>query len=244
MTNLHSNMVLTSIRSGLSIGELFSPNKDRRVETIISKTWEHLAEKKNYIRHTKLINLDELDSLLSFYDMKFREMGVYPERNGYKVAGFDLLEQVQEFIEATPIQVKAAMIRLSDILKKHNTHGVALLQANESLFRNSSSIIRNINDLDYYFPKLSTVYNGSAFAEKSRRVVSLHRPRVLKLQYFPDRKEEIELDPDYLHCNIIKTNLDKQAYFSYICYFEQSMRVYPIKDEDILKNTTKENEDE
>ena len=80
-------------------------------------------------------------------------------------------------------------------------------------------------DLDYYKIGIEDVFGGSGYASRSRIVLSLQRPKHLKMMFFPERNEEWEFEEDIINCNCVKQNDNKLFFTKFI--FDETFRIMP-----------------
>jgi replicative DNA helicase len=213
-------------RSGLSLSTLVTKELDPRTEHIIEKEIQKLEKQKNYLRFKDpSLNLEKLDSLLALAVQKFQDAEVLGS-DKYFVAFFDTLDIMEDFDDASPKKIKRNVNILHRLYRKYNAHFIPILQANENKFR-GGHIFKKPEELDYYHVTLEDIEGGSAFAARSRVVVSINRPLQLKKAYFPERMEEWDLELDVLNVHGIKQNDGKLFFTQYT--FEDNFRITPLK---------------
>lgn len=115
----------------------------------------------------------------------------------------DSLDMVEGFI--SPAYIKEQMEILHTLCRKHKVHVIGTVQANESFFRGSS--IRTPKDLDFIRFTKFDIYGSSYYAARSRLVLFIHRPLILKKEYFGENLfEELNAEPDIMKVKIVKQN--------------------------------------
>ena len=196
---------LFSVRHSIPMEDLINPQKNpdtlRKIELGISK-FEKL---KNYTYFPEsFLTLDGLDNLIAEAKIRFKNSNVLP-KDDYMVVVVDLLTMIKEFSGASPAESDRAVDTLNEIIKRQNIHLIAVVQANENKFR-GGKLIKNPEDLDFYKIGLEDIKGASALAQRSRVVLSLNRPLLLKKHFFPELADEWAFATDLIKLNCIKQN--------------------------------------
>jgi len=227
MSNESNDDRLICSRSGLPLHLITAADKDENVQRIINTEIEKLSKYNNYLRFCEpSLNLEKLDFLLSQAVQIFKEKEVLGEDN-YFVVFIDTLDIMEDFDNAGPKEIKRNVNILHRLYKKYNAHFIPILQANENKFR-MGKVFKNPEELDYYHVTLEDIEGGSAFAARSRVVLSLNRPLQLKKIYFPERMEEWELELDLLNVYCVKQN-DGKLFFTQFVFGGDNFRLFPLK---------------
>jgi energy-coupling factor transporter ATP-binding protein EcfA2 len=219
-----------SMETGLSLEELLSENKSEEVKQIIEDNLLLKENRKNYSYYAEpMLTLDGLDDLIYKSKQIFKDAGVLPE-DGYCVIVTDLTEQIEELSGKAGTDLKPGVNRLLQIFKKHNAHGINVLQSNENIFRGGRSF-STPESCESFSLQPEMVEGGSVYAARSRIVMAVNRPLLLKRRYFPDRVDEWDLETDKLFLNVVKQNdspyLGKTAFI----FGDNSFRLYPFIEE-------------
>lgn len=215
----NSNMDrLICAKMGLSISQLTNPNMDEKVQIKVKQAIRRIRSYNNYAYYSKpQLSLYELDGLLGEAKRGFKESGVLPE-DEYMFVVIDLLDMMDDFDGADPYKIKTNMNRLHRIARKHRCHILIVLQASENKWRKNGGF-KKPEDLDYYKIGLEDIADGAGYAQRCRVVMSLNRPVQMKKQFFPERIEEWELEPDIINVHGIKHN-DGNLFFSQFAFGE------------------------
>lgn len=109
---------------------------------------------------------------------------------------------------SSPQEIEDGVNRLHAIVKELNIHFVAVVQANRQL---EGQKPKDLDDLDRYRPTLASIKNSGAFAERSRLVLSLFRPKAYANRFFEycedeELLEQLEMMPDICNIQILKQN--------------------------------------
>lgn len=194
-----------SMETGLSLEELLSDNKSEEVKQIIEDNLLLKAQRKNYAYYAEpMLTLDGFDDLIYKSKQIFKEAEVLPE-DGYCLIVTDLTEQIEELSGKAGTDLKPGVNRLLQIFKKHNSHGINVLQSNENIFRGGRTF-STPEACDSFTLQPEMVEGGSVYAARSRIVMAVNRPLLLKRRYFPDREDEWDLETDKLWVNVVKQN--------------------------------------
>lgn len=219
---------LVAMRGKFTLAELLRKEKEEELAEQIKSTITRLGANPYYeFSDESLLTLDDIDSLIYKAKAKFRDKGIFKEEDEYIFVTIDLLEMVQEFSNViSPMQVKPAINKLHQITKKHKCHVFYVLQANENKIR--STKFKKPDDLDYYKVGLEDIYGGDGYAGRARVMLSLQRPKHLKMMFFPERNEEWEMTEDIINCNCIKQNDGKLFFTQFV--FDDRFIIRPRKE--------------
>ena len=176
------------------------------------------------------MSLVQLDSFLSKCKQKFREAGVLPE-DEYMFVTSDLTEQIEELSGKSGTDLKEGINNLLKLCKKHNCHKLNILQSNENLFR-SGKMFSQPESCDFFTLQPEMIEGGAVYAARSRVVIAVNRPLLLKRRFFPDREEEWDIEEDILYLNIVKMNDGKLSRTSFV-FSGDSFRLVPY----VINNT-------
>lgn len=194
---------LLCIRNGIPLREMQQINMNPRTIMSIQKGLDELSQIKHYLYSPiEYMDLPMLDATIYKAKSMFRDMGVLPD-DGYLFVAIDSLDMIKGFDEA--YDIKKSIEILHSIYRKHKCHVFAIVQANENKFR-TSKMWTKPEELDDYHITLSDIFGGSYYAARARVVMSINRPLHLKMQFFPERMEQWNIEDDILYCSIIKQN--------------------------------------
>jgi len=225
-----------AMRGGFTLPDLIKKEKDEELINKLNSTIARLRGNPYYeFSDESFLTLDDVDSLIYKAKSKFREKGVFRNNDEYMFVTIDLLEMVEEFSNLeNAYNVKRAINKLHQITKKHMCHIFYVLQANENKIR--SMRFKKPEDLDFYKVGLEDVYGGDGYAGRARVMLSLQRPKHLKMMFFPERNEEWEMEEDLINCNCIKQNDGKLFFTQYVFddFFTIRSRMKP---EDVVNQT-------
>lgn len=229
MSNESNMDRIVSMRAGISGFDL---NKNITSNELYQKTrrvLDDFQKYKNFLSTDEsALTFDHIDSLLYKAKEIFYKRGLLQD-DEYVIYSIDLLNMVMDFGESTPTDILAAMDQWFRINKKHNCHGVGLVQINENKLRKIT--FNDPDDIDRYRPNLEDIYGGSAYRQRARTVMLLHRPLDMKMRFFPELKEEWER-MDYRPLDIMECHIAKQtggSLFLQKFVFDPSvMRIVPL----------------
>lgn len=157
------------------------------------------------------LSLSKIDQLL--YEAKeiFRSRGVIKD-DDYILYTIDLLDQVQDFENGTPTDIKKAVDEWHRINKKHRCHGLGIVQLNENRLRGRE--FKTDEDVENYTPRIDDLYGGGAYRQRARNIFLIHRPKEFKRAVRPDLYNENE--PDFIRFYIAKQSDGVQAQANFI----------------------------
>lgn len=219
---------LISMETNISLEDLLSDNKSEEMKIIIEENLKLREARLNYAYYSEpMITLAELDAYIYKCKQKFKEAGVLPE-DGYCVITSDLTEQIEELSGKAGTDLKPGVNRLLQIFKKHNSHGINVIQSNENLFR-GGKVFSAPEMCDTFTLTTEMIEGGSIYAARSRVVIAVNRPLTLKRRYFPSREEEWELETDLIWANIAKQNDSPRLGRTPFIFGDSSFKLYPYK---------------
>lgn len=196
---------IISMRSHVPLKDLLKTRKDRKMLLKIDEELKKFEQLKNYIYYGEpSLTLKQLDDYLGKAKKKFKERGVLPD-DGYMFVTLDLLSMVKEFSGKDAYALQEAVDKLSEINRKHKCHIMGLLQSNESDIRGGKRF-SNPEQIDNYTLTMENTFGGSAYSARARIMFAVNRPLLLKRQFFPNRREEWDLETDITWLNVIKEN--------------------------------------
>jgi len=216
-----------SVATNYSLDQLLDMEFLKSEENIkfIEDSLVRLEEKKNYIYYAEPeMSLDQLDSYLYKCKEHFRDNKVLP-KDEYMFITIDLTEQIEELSGKAGTELKPGVNRLLQLSKKHKCHIMNVLQSNENLFR-GGKMFSSPEACDSFTLSTSMVEGGSVYAARSRVVLAVNRPLLLKRQYFPSRNEEWDLEDDIMFINIVKMNDGKLGRAPFV-FSDDSFRLVP-----------------
>lgn len=212
-----------SMRTGLSMYD-FNRRIDQNKFDIAKNELISFSEHKNYLSTDEaMLTFNDIDAALYRAKDIFRSRGILPE-DEYMVYSIDLLDMVQDFGEGKPTDIRMAMNTWNILNKKHNCHGIGLVQVNENKLR--GRIFKDPEDIDSYIPNLEDIYGGSAFAQRARNVFLLHRPRYMKERIFPEAQAVWGMEPDIINCHVAKQS-DGHLFLRKFLFEGEKMKITP-----------------
>lgn len=218
---------LVSIPSNFSLSQLLDESflQDEDSIKIIYDILEELSKKKNYIYISAIeMSLIELDKTLYKCKIKFKEAGVLPE-DGYMFVTSDLTEQIEELSGKQGTELKPGVNKLLKLCKKHKIHKMNILQSNENIFR-AGKTFSTPESCENFTLQPESVEGGAVYAARSRVVLAVNRPLLLKRRYFPQQQEEWDLEEDILWLNVVKMNDGKLGKTPFV-FSSNSFRLVP-----------------
>ena len=130
-------------------------------------------------------------------------------------------------------EIKCACNHLHRLARKHKCHIVYLAQANENKFR-SGKTFTTPESCESYRTQVEDVEGGASYAARSRVVMSINRPNVLKRRFLHERIEEWELEDDIMYITIVKQNDGKLGECMFV-FPDDSFRLIPYKKDNLEK---------
>lgn len=221
---------LVSIPSNFSLSQLLDESflQEEEAVKIIYDILEDLSKKKNYIYISAIeMSLIDLDKLLYKCKLKFKELGVLPE-DEYMFLTSDLTEQIEELSGKQGTELKPGVNKLLKLCKKHKIHKMNILQSNENIFR-AGKTFSTPEACENFTLQPESVEGGSVYAARSRVVLAVNRPLLLKRRYFPQQQEEWDLETDLLWLNVVKQN-DAPVGRTPFVFSSNSFRLIPYVD--------------
>ena len=193
------------MRSSIDIEDLVSAEKDRRLESRIENALRGLEDNPYYLYNSDAdLDFNKVDSLISKAKQIFKERGVLPE-DEYIWTKFDTFDMLSEFDGADPKKIKANVNIFHRLIRKQRVFALLLMQANENKIRGEIKF-KKPEDLDWYKLGKEDIEGGAAYASKARVVFAINRPNYLKKEFFPERMEEWNLEPDIINIHSAKLN--------------------------------------
>jgi len=225
MTQESSCDRLLCLRTGISMEDLVKKDKDARLEAKINRGLDDFSKRKNYLYYPESsLSLSQLDGLLYKAKGIFRQRGLL-KYSDYILTTIDLADMIDEISKAESYyQIKCAADQLHRIFRKHNSHGLLLLQANENKIRNGK-IFKNSDDLDHYKIGFEDIKGGSVYADRCRVVFTLTRPLQMKKRFFPEEYERWNLETDFVNINLIKQNDGPEGFVQFV--LGNNFHLYP-----------------
>lgn len=222
---------LLSIETNLSLQDILQLQCEEHKQEILNKL-EIQKNKKNYLYYSEpTLTLQELDLYIYKAKQFFREQNVLPE-DEYCVVTIDLTEQIEELNGKAGTELKPGVNKLLQIAKKHNIHIINVLQSNENIFR-AGKMFTSPEQCDMFTLQPEHVEGGSVYSARSRIVMAINRPLLLKKRFFPSRNEEWDLEIDKLIVRIVKQNDSPKLGQAIFVFGDNSFRLYPYKDIEI-----------
>jgi replicative DNA helicase len=218
------------LKTGFPLSLILSKENNPREQAQIDRAAESWKNINNYLFYKESsLSLNQLDGLIFKSKQIFKNAGILP-KDEYCFITIDLLDMVEEFsIAKTTYEIKTAMNKLHQIIRKHKVHALLLLQANENKLRNGK-IFKNPSDLDYYKVGMEDIEGSSVFAQRCRVVITLTRSLQMKKRFFPEQNELWDLETDIINCNIVKQNEGFEGFCQFV--MGNNFRIYPfIKEE-------------
>lgn len=193
---------LLCIRNGFTLGSLNQQNMEPEFKAKIMRALDDIGTIPNYIYSPlETMTLSDLDSALYQADAIFASRGVLP-KDRYKLIAIDSLDMIQGFND--PQEIKRNIDVFARIIRKHKSHAIPLLQFNEDKLRGKH--FSDPEDIDRIKYTYTDIYGGSYYAARARVVITLNRPKQLRMQLFPEQEEKWKLENDILQVVISKQN--------------------------------------
>lgn len=147
-------------------------------------------EAQSLEKNRRFLNVNEaemsIDDLRTLVREAKKYMGV-----DYLVMFLDLTTMLKDFNEGSGdmnSRYTAAVDKLHYLSRAENIHIVNIVQANRDMV---SIKIKEPDDVDDIIPQIKHVKNSSAFAERSRTLIGLHRKKYYLEQMFPEDPQTI-----------------------------------------------------
>lgn len=219
---------LLAIREGIELKHLLHPDKNEEsMDKKIKVSMERLKTIPNYLYYTEAqITLDELDMLIYKAKKEFKKRECLPE-DEYIVVAIDSMDMVDDFANSKDsYAIKKAANKMHQINRKHKCHIVYLVQSNENVFRAGKSFTTP-EACDAFRTQTEHVEGGATYAARSRVILSINRPLVLKRRYLSERKEEWDLEDDIMYVTVVKQNDGKLGECKFV-FPDDSFRLVPF----------------
>lgn len=216
------------IQKGLKINLLKQKNMNPRFKGLARKGLNELGKYKNYLyfnENEEDLDLGMLDALIYQSKEKFKDEGVLPD-DDYMVVIIDLLSDLEDFMKETKDDITLGMKILHKMAKKHKIHFIPVVQSNENKFRQGKSLFTKPEECDFFKLGREDIYGGTAYAKKSRVILSLMRPLELKKLFFPDQMELWNTMEDVMKVHCIKQT--EGSLFTVDMLFTDTLRIVPI----------------
>jgi len=198
-----------SLRYGYNINSIQFRNKNPHLYDRLKNDLARLSTLiPNYAfsQHPR-IDFDSLERRINYTKNEFFKAGVLPS-DEYMVIIIDLLSMLSTW-GTSPQHIEESMNKLHQVVKSHNVHCIGVVQTNENQQRFGGKLFKNISEVDEFRLTLRDIKNGSAYKERSRLVLIMNRPRVLKERYFGHMIEDIRNEPDLVYIDVAKSNEGK-----------------------------------
>lgn len=218
-----------SIATNYTLQQLLDPEFLKSEENLkfIKKNLNDFTKRKNYLYYSNAeLSLKDFEKNIQNAKRYFKDNNVLPD-DGYIFITIDLAEQLEELSGKAGTDLKPGVNRLLQLCKKYNCHIINVLQSNENLFR-GGRMFSTPEAIDSFTLQPEMVEGGSVYAARSRCVIAINRPLVLKRRYFPNREEEWDIETDILWANIVKQNDGKLGRTPFI-FASDSFRLFPYK---------------
>jgi len=229
-----------SIATNYTLQQLLDPNflQSEENKNFITKNLEEFNKRKNYLYYSGAeLSLKDLEKQIQNAKRYFQDSNVLPN-DGYIFITIDLSEQLDELSGKSGTDLKPGVNKLLQLCKKYNCHIVNVLQSNENLFR-GGRMFSTPEAIENFTLQPEMVEGGSVYAARSRCVIAINRPLVLKRRYFPAREEEWDIETDILWANIVKQNDGKLGRTSFV-FAHDSFRLYPYKQQTTTNDENQE----
>ena len=205
----------------LNANFLKNEDNNKSIETFL----EGLKGFNNYLYFSEYeLSIKQLDSLIYQAKQKFKDFGVLPD-DGYMIITIDLTEQMEDLSGKAGTDLKEGINQLLKLCKKHNCHIINVLQSNENLFRGGKRL-GTPESCDKFVLQVEDVEGGSTYAARSRVVMAINRPLLLKRRLFPDQQDEWDIEHDIMGVHIIKQNDGKLGKVDFV-FDGNSFRLSP-----------------
>ena len=130
----------------------------------------------------------------------------------YAIVHVDLLSMLTDFsTDLSPQNIEKQMNRIHEVVRRQNIHLVGVLQMRRD---NSDKKPKDYTELDQFAPTLSGIKNAGAWAERSRLVLGMFRPKLYAERYFPEMDQTAIMD-DIVKVMILKQNQGKLSMLKY-----------------------------
>lgn len=224
-----------SVATNYSLQQLLDPEfltSDENMQ-FIEESLLRFEQRKNYIYYSEPeITLDGIDKLAYMARQYFGDHGVLPE-DEYMFMTSDLTEQVEELSGKSGTDLKPGLNTLLKTCKKYKMHKLNILQSNENIFRAGRNFATP-EAIDNFSLQPEMVEGGSVYAARSRAVLAVNRPLLLKRRFFPQREDEWNLEEDILWINCVKQNDSPYLSRTPFVFGNSSFKIVPYK----FENTT------
>jgi replicative DNA helicase len=234
---------LLCIRENLELKHLLYPQEnDEAINNRIEKGIKRLKDKQNYLYYTESqITLAELDKILYVAKKEFKKRGCLPE-DEYMLIAIDLADMIDDFSNAEGAYgIKKAANKLHQLTRKHKCHTMYLVQANENKFRGGKTFTTP-EACDSYRVQVEDVEGGATYAARSRVMLSINRPNLLKKRFLHERREEWDLENDIMYVTVVKQNDGKLGECQFV-FPDETFRIIPYsKDKNIQQENTNNSE--
>jgi len=194
------------LRGRMSNVDLLQENRDESLNKKIDTELQKLKKIKNFLLYPQAaVSLKELDSYFLNARKKFIKRGALDKDDKYFVCIFDTIENVEEFSNAkSSYDIKSGINKLSYLLGKHGIFAINFNQLNENQIRAKKP--KTLEDVEHIKFTKEDIEGGASFASKSRVVIISTKQKSMKLSFFPEEKELIDLEDDFILLTIDKQN--------------------------------------
>jgi len=224
---------LISSRTGIPF-DILMRGKDETGDNIADYLVDMIeAERLKIQSNRRIMLVDESSQSISDLDYEIpswkKFMGV-----DYFVLHLDLSTMLSDYgngRDNTASQYELALNKLHSLARKHNIHIVHYVQSQ----RDSNAIkIEKVEDIAKFRPTLANIKNSSAFEERSRVVLGLHREKYYADRYLPD-DPQTSLLSSTLEVQFLKNSMGRLPTLDF--YFDgATSKILPIIKEKIERS--------
>ena len=141
------------------------------------------------------ISIRELEKLIIKAKKRFKR--------DYLIVHVDLLSMITDFSnDLSPKNIEDKMNRVHQMVRRQGVHLIGVLQMRRN---DADKKPKNLEDLDQFKPNLSGIKSAGVWAERSRVVLGMFRPKLYAQRFYPDLDETAIME-DTVSLMILKQN--------------------------------------
>lgn len=193
---------LLCIRNGYTLPDLNQQNMDPEFKRRVMSNLDEIRSIKNFVYSPESTMAPaRLRSAIKMGKLILKQNGVLP-KDEYVVVAIDSLDMFEGFND--PSDIKKNIDIVAKAIRDENAHCIALVQLNEDKIRGQR--FSDPDDIDKIRFTYFDIYGGSYYAARARTVITLNRPKQLRIQLFPEFEEKWRHENDVLQAVISKQN--------------------------------------
>ena len=218
---------LIAARNGIPFDTLLNVT-DEKGEDISDSLIDLIeSERRKIESHNRFVLMEEVNQSIADLDYEIPHIKKFMGVN-FLVLHIDLATMLKDFNkggDSTASVYEKAMNAEHELARKHNIHIVNYVQA---LRDQHNVVIKDVEDIEKFRPRLNSIKNSSAFEERSRVVIGLFRPYYYAERYLKDNPA-IELMSNILEMQFLKQSMGTLPTLEFLFKGDIS-RIFPFKE--------------